>query len=67
MEHGAGGKWYLNAEKYSTSIVEKYNRRDFLIEQYKNFEQMSVRKFFGTNVVGLVPFPISTIYVPARH
>lgn len=53
MEHGAGGKWYLNAEKYSTSIVEKYNLRDFLLEQYKNFEQMSVRKFFGTNAVGL--------------
>ena len=53
MEHGAGGKWYLNAEQYSNTIVEKYNLREFLMEQYKNFEQMSVRKFFGTNAVGL--------------
>lgn len=53
MKHGAGGKWYLNAEHYSHSIVEKYNLRDFLMEQYKNFEQMSVRKVHGFNAVGL--------------
>ncbi len=53
MKHGAGGKWYLNAEHYSNEIVEKYNLRDFLMEQYKNFEQISVRKVHGFNAVGL--------------
>ena len=49
LTHGLGGKWYLNAEYYSNEIVEKYNLRDFLLEQYKNFEQMSVRKVNGFN------------------
>ena len=53
MKHGAGGKWYLNAEHYSNSIAEKYNLRDFLMEQYKNFEQISVRKVHGFNAVGM--------------
>jgi hypothetical protein len=43
MRHGAGGKWYLNAAHYSEEIVEKYNLREFLLEQYTNFEQISVR------------------------
>ena len=53
MEHGAGGKWYLNAERYSNEIVEKYNLREFLLEQYTNFEQMSVRKVDGFSPVGM--------------
>lgn len=53
MKHGAGGKWYLNAEHYSNEIVERYNLRDFLMEQYKNFEQISVRKVHGFNAVGM--------------
>lgn len=53
MKHGAGGKWYLNAEHYSNSIVERYNLRDFLMEQYRNFEQIPVRKIHGFNAVGL--------------
>ena len=44
MKHGAGGKWYLNARHYSNEIVERYGLRDFLMEQYKNFEQVSMRK-----------------------
>jgi ferredoxin len=53
LKHGTAGKWYLNAENYSNEIVEKYNLRDFLMEQYLNFEQMSVRKVGGLNAVGL--------------
>jgi ferredoxin len=53
MKHGAGKKWYLNAQHYSDEIVEKYNLRDYLMEQYKNFEQVSVRKVHGFNAVGL--------------
>ncbi|MBA7707342.1 hypothetical protein ES703_116213 [subsurface metagenome] len=53
VKHGAGGKWYLNARNYSNEIVEKYNLRDFLLEQYKNFEQISIRKVGGFNAVGL--------------
>ena len=39
MKHGAGKKWYLNAQHYSDEIVEKYNLRDYLMEQYKTPEQ----------------------------
>lgn len=53
MKHGAGGKWYLNAKHYSDKIAEQYNLRDFLLEQYKNFEQVSMRKVHGFNAVGL--------------
>ena len=53
MEHGAGGKWYLNAEHYSNEIVEKYDLREFLLEQYTNFEQISVRKVAGFSPVGM--------------
>ncbi len=53
MKHGAGGKWYHNAEHYSNKIAEKYNLRDFLLEQYKNFEQIPVRKVRGFNAEGM--------------
>ncbi|MBN1330700.1 MAG: 4Fe-4S binding protein [Candidatus Heimdallarchaeota archaeon] len=53
LKHGTAGKWYLNAKNYSNEIVEEYNLREFLLEQYKNFEQMSVRKLNGFNAVGL--------------
>ncbi|MCK5045875.1 MAG: 4Fe-4S binding protein [Candidatus Heimdallarchaeota archaeon] len=53
LKHGTAGKWYLNARNYSNEIVEEYNLREFLIEQYKNFEQIAVRKIAGFNGVGL--------------
>jgi len=53
MKHGAGGKWYLNARHYSEEIVRKHNLREFLLEQYKNFEQIPVRKVAGISPVGL--------------
>jgi len=53
MKHGAGGKWYENSKLYSNTIVEKYNLKDFLMEQYTNFEQISVRKVHGFNAVGM--------------
>ncbi|MGM0368718.1 MAG: 4Fe-4S binding protein [Actinomycetota bacterium] len=52
-KHGASGKWYLNSEHYSNKVAEKYNLRDYLLEQYKNFEQISVRKVNGFSPVGL--------------
>lgn len=53
MKHGAGGKWYLNAEHYSNEIVEKYRLKDFLMEQYRNFEQLPMRKVAGVDGTGL--------------
>jgi Pyruvate/2-oxoacid:ferredoxin oxidoreductase delta subunit len=53
MKHGAGGKWYLNAQHYSEEIVARYNLREFLLEQYKNFEQIPVRKVAGVSPAGL--------------
>jgi Pyruvate/2-oxoacid:ferredoxin oxidoreductase delta subunit len=56
MKHGAGGKWYLNAKSYSEEIVAKYDLREFLLEQYKNFEQVSVRKVSGVSPAGMDRF-----------
>jgi ferredoxin len=53
LKHGTAGKWYLNAKNYSNEIVEEYNLREFLLEQYKQFEAISVRKINGFNAVGL--------------
>jgi len=53
MKHGAGGKWYLNARHYSEEVARKYNLREFLLEQYKNFEQLPVRRVAGISPVGL--------------
>ena len=52
MQHGAGGKWYLNAEHYSNEVAEKHDLRAFLLEQYTNFEQISVRPVGGISPVG---------------
>jgi ferredoxin len=53
MKHGAGGKWYLNARKYAEEVASRYNLREFLLEQYKNFEQISVRPMMGVSPVGM--------------
>ncbi|MBK5112949.1 MAG: 4Fe-4S binding protein [Candidatus Heimdallarchaeota archaeon] len=53
LKHGTAGKWYLNAKNYSYEIVEEYNLQEFLMEQYKSFEQIAVRKIAGFNGVGL--------------
>jgi ferredoxin len=53
MKHGAGGKWYLNARHYSEEVARRHNLREFLLEQYKNFEQIPVRKVAGVSPVGL--------------
>jgi Pyruvate/2-oxoacid:ferredoxin oxidoreductase delta subunit len=53
MKHGAGGKWYLNARSYSEEIASKHNLREFLNEQYRNFEQISVRKVGGISPAGM--------------
>ena len=53
MQHGAGGKWYLKAEHYSKEVVEKYDLREFLLEQYANFEQIPVRRIAGFSPIGM--------------
>ncbi|NHJ47263.1 MAG: hypothetical protein FK733_05690 [Asgard group archaeon] len=53
LKHGTAGKWYLNAKNYSNEIAEEYNLREFLMEQYMNFEQIAIRKVAGFNGVGL--------------
>jgi len=53
MKHGTGGKWYLNAKNYSNEIAEEYDLKEFLMEQYMNFEQISIRKVYGFNTAGL--------------
>ena len=53
LRHGAGGKWYLNARSYSEEVASKHNLREFLMEQYRNFEQISVRPVSGISPVGM--------------
>lgn len=51
--HGSAGKWYFNSRNYSHEIAEEHNLREFLLEQYKNFEQIPTKKINGFNAVGL--------------
>ncbi|MDW8036168.1 MAG: 4Fe-4S binding protein, partial [Candidatus Korarchaeum sp.] len=53
MKHGAGGKWYLNARNYSNELAESMNLQSYLEEQWKNFEQVYIRKIMGISSVGL--------------
>ena len=53
MKHGSGGKWYLNAAGYSEEVARTHNLREFLLEQYRNFEQISVRKVAGISPAGM--------------
>jgi NAD-dependent dihydropyrimidine dehydrogenase PreA subunit len=53
LKHGPAGKWYLNSRNYSKELAEDLDLKEFLLEQYQNFEQMQVRKHYGFNSVGL--------------
>lgn len=53
LKHGPAGKWYLNSRNYSNELAEELDLKEFLMEQYKNFEQMQVRKHYGFNSKGL--------------
>ncbi|MEM2087814.1 MAG: 4Fe-4S binding protein [Thermoproteota archaeon] len=53
MKHGAGGKWYLNARNYSYELAEAMNLQAYLEEQWKNFEQVYIRKIMGISSIGL--------------
>ena len=58
LKHGTAGKWYLNARNYTTEVLDDINidedfLKEFLLEQYKTFESMQVRKLAGFSAVGL--------------
>jgi NAD-dependent dihydropyrimidine dehydrogenase PreA subunit len=53
LKHGTAGKWYFNARNYSKELADELDLKEFLMEQYKSFESMQVRKFGGFNAVGL--------------
>ncbi|MFX0027322.1 MAG: 4Fe-4S dicluster domain-containing protein [Candidatus Hermodarchaeota archaeon] len=52
LKHGPAGKWYFNARNYSTDVLKEINKdedflKEFLLEQYKTFEAIQVRKIAG--------------------
>ena len=53
MKHGAGGKWYLNAKNYTDELAKELNLEEYLQEQWKNFENVFIRKILGFSSVGL--------------
>lgn len=58
LKHGTAGKWYLNAKNYSIEVMDEFNQdedslKEFLMEQYKTFEAMQVRKIAGFSAEGL--------------
>ncbi|MHA1690425.1 MAG: hypothetical protein ACTSU7_02190 [Candidatus Heimdallarchaeaceae archaeon] len=53
LEHGTAGKWYFNARNYSKELAEELDLKEFLMEQYKTFEAMQVRKLGRFSAVGL--------------
>ena len=53
MKHGAGGKWYLNARNYTDELAKELNLEEYLQEQWRNFENVFIRKILGFSSVGL--------------
>ncbi|MFX1534376.1 MAG: ATP-binding protein [Promethearchaeota archaeon] len=53
MKHGAGGKWYMNAKNYSDQLAKDLNAEEYLTEQWRNIEQIFIRKIFGFSTIGL--------------
>ncbi|MFX0183707.1 MAG: ATP-binding protein [Candidatus Hodarchaeota archaeon] len=53
MKHGAGGKWYMNAKLYSDELAKELNLKEYLEEQWLNFENVFIRKVMGLSSVGL--------------
>ena len=53
FKHGAGGKWYLNAKNYSDEMAKELDLEAYLTEQWRNFENVFIRKIMGFSSVGL--------------
>lgn len=53
MKHGAGGKWYMNARNYSNELADSIQAKEYLTEQWKNFEQVYIRKVMGISSIDL--------------
>ena len=53
MKHGAGKKWYLNARNYSNELAEEENLKEYLSEQWLNFEQVFIRRIKGFSSIDL--------------
>lgn len=53
MKHGAGGKWYMNAKLYSDELAKELNMKEYLEEQWRNFENVFIRKIVGLSSIGL--------------
>lgn len=53
MKHGAGGKWYMNAKNYSDELAQRENMEAYLTEQWRNFEQVYIRKIMGISSIDI--------------
>ncbi|MFX0115779.1 MAG: hypothetical protein ACFFB3_14615, partial [Candidatus Hodarchaeota archaeon] len=53
MKHGAGGKWYLNAKDCSDELAKELELEEYLTEQWRNFEQVFIRKIIEMSSIGL--------------
>jgi len=53
MKHGDGKKWYENAKNYSNELADQYNLKEYLTEQWMNFETVFIRKIMGFSSIGL--------------
>jgi len=53
MKHGSGGKWYMNAKNYTDELAKDMDAEEYLTEQWRNFEQVFIRKIMGFSSIGL--------------
>jgi hypothetical protein len=48
FSHGTNGeKWYMNAKNYSDQLADEMNLKDYLSEQWLNYEQVYIRRIMG--------------------
>ncbi|MFW9880235.1 MAG: 4Fe-4S binding protein [Candidatus Thorarchaeota archaeon] len=53
FKHGIGQKWYMNAKNYSDQLAKELDMKEYLTEQWMNFETIFIRKIAGLSSKGL--------------
>ncbi|MDP2232333.1 MAG: 4Fe-4S ferredoxin, partial [Actinomycetota bacterium] len=67
IQHGDGQRWYLNAENYVADLESDLVRREYLIGFVQGFQKMRGRARLATNLMGIVPQPLSSAVKKRIH
>ena len=58
VKHGEGEKWYLQAKNYAYDLTSDLERREFLVDFLKNFDQQMTEALSGLKKLKALPGPV---------